>query len=158
MRNFVLLLSLFFFLNACSQTKTGIRKTYAFFQVSFPGNIPVDDNGNPMKGADTLRFVYIETSGRQAPTISSAQYNNTTYSASVFPAEKVPVTAGTKKGSDQKIIIKPAAGNSLWRIELTPAGRTKSLQKSMIIKGAVNGKPFTTTIKKEVELEPEIHA
>jgi hypothetical protein len=158
MRNLLLLLFLFLFLNACSQTKSGIRKSYAFFQLSFPGNIPVDDNGNPMRGADTLRFVYMECSGNKAPAISSVQYNNRMYDAAVFPAGKTPATPGIKKGSNEKVVLKPAAGNSLWRIELTPIERKAAPQKGMIIKGALNGRPFTSTIKKEIELEPEIHA
>ena len=64
MKNLLLILfSTTFFLTGCAQTKTSIQNSYAYFRIFIPGNLPVDDNGNPLRGADTMRVIYIETKG-----------------------------------------------------------------------------------------------
>ncbi|MGB8190363.1 MAG: hypothetical protein WCF67_00530 [Chitinophagaceae bacterium] len=160
MKNF---LSIIFFsaaclLSACAQTKTGIQNTYAYFSISFPGNIPVDENGNPLKGPDTMRVIYIETSGKAKPVIKSVQYGNVEFSAAVFAEEKYPVAIGKAQTSNQNIMLSPRKGNTLWRVELASLRALPSKSKSIIVKGTLNGRAFTRTILKEQELAPQIRA
>jgi hypothetical protein len=149
MKKLLLLMTVMFSLSVCGQT---VKKAYAFYRVQSPGNIPVDDDGKPIGGADTVRFIYIECSGNVQPVITRADYRGRMYAISTLPVENLPVMVGKAKGSERQITIKPAKGNSLWLVELSPEDR-RSPYRSKI---TLQGKRFTVTVSQEVELEPEI--
>lgn len=157
MRMLLLLICLSALFTACAQTKTGIQTTYAYFRVSTPGNIPVDEQGNPLKRDDTVRVIYIESSGTAKPEIQSVQYPGKLYTASVFAEEKFPITV--KKKDDQSLAIQPSVKtNKIWRVELTPAGPGKGPRTNKIVlKGVRGGKAFSQVIASEAELASPIY-
>lgn len=153
----LILVSSAFLLTGCAQTKTTIQNTYAFFRIFIPGNLPVDDNGNPLRGTYPVRIIYIETRGPATPDIESVQHGDNMFDASVFAEEKVPVVVGTSKSTGKNVIITPRKGNKLWRVELTPTTEMRrSANNNITIMGKLSGKRFTRVISKETELEPEI--
>jgi hypothetical protein len=159
MKNLLLILSLStsFVLTGCAQTKTSVQSTYAFFRTFIPGNLPVDDNGNPLRGPYPVRIIYIETRGPATPQIESVQHGDNMFSASVFAEEKVPVVVGIGKASGKTVVINPRKGHKLWRIELTPTTEMRrSASNKITVTGMLSGKKFTRIISKETELKPEI--
>ena len=139
------------FFTACAQKSTGIQKTYAYFRVSTPGNIPVDEHGNALERDDTVRVIYMECSGAAMPVIDYVQYPGKLYTASVFKEEQVPVTVG-------RFTIRPAKANTLWRVELTPSDEKKPPRTSKIImKGKRNGRTFSQVIVRETQLASPLH-
>lgn len=112
----------------------------------------MDDDGKPIGGVDTVRFIYIECSGNEQPVITRADYRGRVYGVATYPVETLPVILGKAKGTGRQISIKPAKGNTLWLVELSPEDR-RSPYKSRI---TLQGKRFTVTVSKEVELEAEI--
>ena len=144
---------------SCAQPLHGLQKGYAFFKKSAPGNIQVDEKGNEIKpGIDTVRFIFIEWKGTLSPTIDSIQYRNKIFSISVFPVEQSQVEIGQEKIGGENIILKPAKGNTLWRILLTSAVKRNSTvaNDKIILKGKKNGRPFQWVIDKEIEIQAEI--
>ncbi len=144
---------------ACAQSLHGIQKGYAFFKESIPGNIQVDERGNEVKpGIDTVRFIFIEWKGRVLPPINTVQYKNKNFQVSIFPVEQSQVEVGQEKISGKNIILKPAKGNTLWKLLLTSAVNKNSLTPSykIILKGKKNGQPFQWVIDNEVEIQAEI--
>lgn len=153
---FILILSAFF-LPACTQTKSSIRNSYAFFRMFIPGNLPVDDNGNPLHGPYPVRIIYIETSGAATPKVESVQCGKWMFEGSVFAEEKVPVVVGKSKATGKDVVISPRKGNKLWRVELTPTTEIRlSPNKNIVVRGVLGGRKFTRVISKETELESEI--
>jgi hypothetical protein len=156
-RTFLTLTFLSLLFSACAQTRTGIQKAHAFFKVSIPGNIPVDEQGNPMKRDDTVRVIYMECSGAAKPEINEVLYPGKAYTASVFE-EKSSVQVGNENYNNSPLSVKPAKGNTLWRVELTPSGAKKTPRTNkIIIKGARNGRTFSQVIEGETQLASPIH-
>ena len=144
---------------SCAQPLYSLHRGYAFFKKSTPGNIQVDEKGNEIKpGIDTVRFIFIEWKGKLSPTIDSVQYRNKIFNASVFPVEQAYVEVGQEKISGENIILKPAMGNTLWRILLASTNKKPSFAEKAVIrlKGKKNGRPFEWVIDKEIELQAEI--
>lgn len=137
-------------LGACAQTRSGIRNTYAYYKVSIPGNIPVDERGVPLERDDTVRVIYLECSGAAKPEVTTVEYPGRLYTASVFE-EGQTVTVGD-------FTLKPAKGNRLWRVELTPSEEKKVPRTTkIIIKGARNGRAFSQAVAGETRLPSPIH-
>ncbi|MDQ3681728.1 MAG: hypothetical protein M3352_01490 [Bacteroidota bacterium] len=143
----------------CAQSLHSMQNGYAFFKKLNPGNVQVDENGNEAnRGADTVRFIFIELKGKLSPSIDIVLYRNEIFNASIFPVEQSQVEVGQEKISGENITLKPAMGNTLWRIILTKANKKNSLAASdkIILKGKKNGQPFQWVIHKEVEIQAEI--
>lgn len=136
---------------ACSQV---VKKAYAFYKVQAPGNIPVDDAGRPLGGADTVRFVYLECAGNSQPSINGVDYRGRVYDATVFAVEDTPVVVKPLKGKD--MLLKPDNGNQLWLAELTEGIGRSAYSSKMILRILINKKRFTVTVGKEIEVIPEI--
>lgn len=143
----LLLLPLF----ACGQA---VKKAYAFYKVQAPGNIPVDDDGKPLSGVDTVRFIYLEAAGNAQPVITNAGYRGRVYDASVFAVEETPVVMKLVNGKD--MTIKVDKGNRLWLAELTEGIGRSGYSSKIMLRVTLNKKRFTVTVGKEVEVEPEI--
>ncbi|HVE61974.1 MAG TPA: hypothetical protein VNA26_09150, partial [Chitinophagaceae bacterium] len=121
--------------NACAQSIHDMQKGYAFFKESIPGNIQVDEKGNEIKPAlDTVRFVFIEWKGKSSPPIDIVSYRGKIFNASIFPVVQTQVEIGQAKISGENIILKPARGNTLWRILLTYTDNRPSLAGKPVIK------------------------
>lgn len=147
---------------SCAQQKVSIKKMYAFNQLRFPGNIPVDDNGNPLiTGPDTVIYIYIETSGT-APGWQNAIINGRTYAVSATPVYSVPVDIGISEQNGQPISISAGKESKLWQIMLSlrdawhkiPPTQPSHAPEEIILEGTYNGKPFKKIIMKQVTLQP----
>jgi len=144
---------------SCAQSLHDMQKGYAFFKESIPGNIQVDEKGNEIKpGIDTVRFIFVEWKGKLPPPIDIVLYRNRIFNVSIFPVEQPHVELGQEKISGKNIILKPAKGNTLWKLLLTSVGNKNSLTYSykIILEGKKNGQPFQWVIDKEVEIQAEI--
>jgi len=146
-------------LTSCAQTKYSIKKIYAFSVEHLPGNIPVDPNGKSLyRGPDTLNTVFIELQGE------AVHWNTAWKNGKVYNIDSSPVTGdvheiGQEKVSGKKVIIQPAKGNRLFRLELVPTDRKiKSpmsvLPGQILIKGKAGNKVILRKITDQVELVP----
>jgi hypothetical protein len=136
---------------ACGQV---VKKAYAFYKVQAPGNIPVDDEGRPLGGADTVRFVYLECAGNSQPSINGVDYRGRVYDATVFAVEDTLLVMKLLNGKD--MLLKPGKGNRLWLAELTEGIGRSAYSSKMILRVLINKKRFTVTVGKENEVIPEI--
>jgi hypothetical protein len=142
----------------CAQPLHGFQKGYAFFKKSMPGNIQVDEKGNEVSPvADTVRFIFIESKGKLPPSIDNVIYRNKTFNISILPVNQPQVQVGQEKISGKNIILKPARGNTLWKILLISTDKIPVPGNTVIkLKGKQNGKSFEWVIDREIELQAEI--
>jgi hypothetical protein len=142
---------------SCAQSKYGIRKVDAFFSEHLPGNIPVDSDGNSLyPGPDTINTIYLETKGVSIKWIA-AWKNGKSFSVVTTAIEETPFEAGVNKLSDKKIILKPAAGNKLWLLQLvkdeTPSkSPVKAKPGEIILKGKSGKNTIIQKINSQTEL------
>jgi hypothetical protein len=116
---------------ACAQTKYGIKHIYAFSTEQFPGNIAVDEKGNPLhSGADTLNTIYMETGGLPVQW-NTAWKNGKTYSVAMRQITSLPFDAGRIRGGNDSVILTVEKGNQLWRIDLLPAEQDISIPQKI---------------------------
>ena len=90
---------------------------------------------------DTSIVIYIET--KTKPILwDTAWQKGQAYLITAFPIEHSPINAGTRKGGNT-VIIKPAKGNFLWQLQLSPTRSLKILpgkltRQEIILKGKVD--------------------
>lgn len=145
-----LLLLLMLPMFACGQA---VKKAYAFYVVQAPGNIQVDDDGKPLSGVDTVRFLYLEVAGNTEPVVNKVEYRGRVYDAAVH-REPTGVTANPRKG--KQVVITFGPNTRLYRVELAEGIGRSAYSTKMILRVLLNKKRFTVTVGEEVELEPEI--
>jgi len=145
---------------APAQTVPGIKRSYAFLTEHQPGNIMVKPDGSPVHdGPDTLLTVYLEMPAAGAPVIAwrKAWWCGVTYSINAVPAGKTQKEVGTGKANREKIILTPAKGNCLWKLDLFHAENSAApplLSKpgELILEGKRAGKKIILHISNVVEL------
>jgi hypothetical protein len=136
------IVSLVFAQNTC-----GIKKGYAWYNVSMPGMQMADEKGNPVDPKPNItRFIYVEYIGTKMPDIKAVLYNATELSFSVVAIKEKTVWVGDKKLNPNNSIT-AKKGNSLLKIDLQPAdGKTMPDTgcKNIVIKikGAINSCSF----------------
>lgn len=135
---------------ACGQ---GVKKAYAFYRVQAPGNIPVDDDGKPLAGVDTVRFLILECAGSAQPVIANVNYRGRVYDASVFAVEETPMVVKLLNGKD--LSLKIEKGNRLWLAELAEGIGRSAYSSKIMLRVMLNKKRFSVTVGKEVELQTE---
>ena len=152
-------------IQACSQSRNA-PKAYAFIQHMNYGTVAVDDKGNQVTpGSRTTRSVYVECTGNTKPLIQKISYNDIVYkNPPMISLGDKQVQVGIRKADGENIILLPAHGYKLWKIELQVpvlqphAGQINANEKTppqkIIISGKQNGRSFTLTINNEVELQP----
>ena len=150
-------------ISSCAQWKPVVKKSYAYLLVTHAGMIAVDDNGNPRSnGVHTSHFIYIETEATATPQWEAALLNKNVYSVTAAPLSQKTLQVGFSK-ADEPIIIKPATGNKLWRIDLGEIIKNRKMEDyvkkqisagSIILLGKMNNKSFTHTIANQTELRP----
>jgi hypothetical protein len=141
-----------------SQSNYGIRRTDAFFTEHMPGNIRVDDNGQPVfHGPDTITTIYIETTGSPIKWIA-AWKDGKSFSVIATAINERPFEVGVNKINNKKIILKPRKGNKLWLLQLEkketsskPPVKTK--RGEIILQGRSGGKLFIQKINSQTELD-----
>ncbi len=150
--------------SSCAQSKQVIRKSYSYLLVTHAGMIAVDDNGNQRSnGVDSSHIIFIEMPTAATPTWDAALLNNKTYSISASPVSQKTVQVGFSQTDEQLIIIKPSAGNKLWRIDLGEIIKDRKIEAqvnkqnspgSIVLKGMMNNKTFTHIITNRTVLRP----
>jgi hypothetical protein len=150
-------------ISSCAQAKPVIKKSYAYLLVTHAGMIAVDDNGNQRSnGVDSSHIIFIETSATATPKWDAALLNNKTYLITASPVSEKTVQVGFSQ-IDEPIIIKPAAGNKLWRINFGEKIQDRKIEElvnkqnsrgSIILKGKMNNKTFTHIITNRTVLRP----
>lgn len=142
---------------ACAQSKPVIRKTYGYYSERLPGNIPVDQQGNPLPGfgPDTI-YTFFADSKAAGIIWDTAWIGEKAYT---IVAEKIrlnSIEAGIEKSNGQPIVIKAGNGGILWRLDLVlldTVTRSRDLPKKWItIKGSCKGKSFEMKISNLIEL------
>ena len=149
-------------LASCAQNKYLSEETqadvFATFTVQMPGNIPVDAHGNEIEEPRAKKYtVYLETSSAENTWID-AWIGNEHFTLESGIVENFPFNAGTKKSTDQKIMIARKQDNFLWQLKLHPAYDQKTAPEKVsgnviILQGNKDGKKVTRQINKIIEIE-----
>jgi hypothetical protein len=157
----VLLLSFCF--SSCSQTKKlQMGKSYGFFQKFTPGIIPREGMGNRQRSyPDTLYAIYVETKG-PAPDWQKAWTKTNSYLVRILPANDSLVFVGEKKGSGEKVQLKPSKEYSFQRLQLVKERETTRAPKSVgensvLLQGSFGSKPFYYTVSSFTELQAPLY-
>jgi hypothetical protein len=106
-------------LSSCAQTKPSIRIINVYADIKYPGNIPVDDNGKPLKSGPDTAFTMLVEAGKEAIKWGHVFYGNKVYTVIPTLIKKLPFEIITKE-SGKKTRLKPAAGKQFWHLELVP--------------------------------------
>jgi hypothetical protein len=157
---FIAILLVNLFVTACAQTGT-LVKAQAFYKLSFPGTVLRDMEGKEVdRGVDTVYQVYLEVKGNARPVIDSVFIKGRPFTAVVYPLTKPEYAIGNRKSDEQRVVLHPVKGNSIWRIEISPVTKPARTKKSFIpvqLKGRKAGKNFSYNITRLIELSPDIH-
>ena len=157
MKNILIFVMLGVSLAGCAQMNKSIVKANAYFTIPTPGNIPVDDNGNPRQIQPIKVYnVFMELKG-QTPEWTGAWINEKFYTLIPLPIKEQKAIIGKRKDNDQKIMMEAAAGNILLQFELAP---NEALHKppqtlkpnELLLAGKWKGKPFYYKISNIIEL------
>lgn len=133
-----------------------LKKAYAYYTQTMPGNIFQDDKGNPVHPQPVIdRVLYMECSGSKMPVLEKVLYNTLPMRTSISRAEGTKMHPGKLflDGKDIFISIKP--GNTIWKIipeinpenKIVPAGCT-----NIIIRIRSTGRSCQLALKPEIEL------
>ncbi len=147
-------------LSSCAQSRY-IKKVYAFSIQINPGAPPKYKNGVEVNRSQIKKFIYLECTGSSKPTINEVEYKGNLYKdPEIFFAGNEQIKAGINQSTGKVVLLSPAKGNRLWRIEITIAesekNKTVSAKNNIVINGEKDGHPFTVKIDKEIELKPFI--
>jgi hypothetical protein len=134
-----------------------ITRAWAFVTESVPGVSMVDDNGNTVDPTPIIeRIIYLETSSKQAPIITTVKYGATNFTVSSITCvneAKHNVGIDYKKGTP--IFLTAKTGNKIWRLSTEPA-MTKTVNAAptinIIITGKLGKKIFKQLLKTETRL------
>lgn len=139
----------------CMAQPSLIKKGYAFFTVSLPGNIIVIKGKTIPTAHNVERFIYVETKGSETPDVDSVIYRGIPVKVSIQAAGDQPFTPGIKKSNGQKIILTPQKGNHLWKITLQEITGSLSVPKHsrpIVIREHIDSRTRNFIINKEDEL------
>ena len=141
---------------SCAQSKYSIKNIYSVYKVHLPGNIAVDENGNEIPSRDTINLIYLE-SPTQNIHWTNAWKNGKTFS--ILPAliDSNSYDIGTKKMTNENMIIHSSGGNKLWQLQLIASDETmpqpeKLLRDEILLEGIYQGKKILQKVEKQVEL------
>ncbi len=153
-----LLMLVLFGIVACAQEKYGIKNVQLFSRVQMPGNIPVNEKGEPLRGPDTIYSIIVETTGK--PVQWKAAYTkNKVYSITATLVSNLPYDAGIDDANGKKILLTPAKGNQLWLLDLSPmetdtAARPTVISPGiMLLQGKKGNTPFSRTIQQKTDIQ-----
>jgi hypothetical protein len=146
---------------SCSQSRTGIYKTYSFYKINTPGNIPVDDKGKPIgKIHDTTRVIYFESGKEISPLLRAVLVNGSYYKPLITKITGNAEEAGTLIETNKPVIVKGKANTQLWKVE--PGIKIDTLSTSKLKDDRVylvvefKGRNTMQVIKEHRELVPEL--
>ncbi len=155
-------------LPSVAQSGSVIRKTYAYYFQSIRGNYPSNQNIAVLDGKvdtiqplparfDTFIVIYAETKSKHI-LWDMAWQNKQPYHITALPLEQTGFQAGFVKAGSQ-LILKPAKGNFLWQLHLSPTGSIKNTpvkitKDKIILKGQYKGKKIEWKTAPLVEIVP----
>ena len=152
---FIFLTLLFFTYISNAQKKCKTLEAKAFISISMPGNIPVDENGNPfLVKENIIRTIYLTTSCQLPPVLLTIKYYN---------LEGIKISNGVtlknvialKVIVDKSIAIKKIKGSTTWRLDID-LGENKIEQNNTLriqINGTLGKEKFDLKLKSETKLE-----
>ena|SRR6185369_6221572 len=141
-----------------AQTNYGIKKIYAYYEEHMPGNIPVGEDGKPLKKYPTvIHHVFIETTAKTKIDWKTAWKDGKSFSITKTEMTSFPVELGKEKSGEKEVRISPVKGNKLWQLQLNLQDKTtkspiKAKEGEIILQGIYNGKKIYKRIEKEIEL------
>ena len=152
MYRLVMLIMLASQLIACAQQKPIIRDARAFFFERTPGNVPVDPRtGEAIVRRDTIITVYVETTATDIRW-DTARHNGEVWLIDAWLVNASQWEAGTTR-ANEKIILKPAAGHVLWRLNLKrPDAASAGGLGDIFLEATYEGRRITRKISSMVEL------
>ena len=139
---FYSLLSTCFF--ACAQSKYSITNIHAFYKVHLPGNIAVSENGIEIPSRDTVNLIYLESNSKDIQW-RNAWKNGKTFIILPTVIDANSYDVGTKKATDENMVIHTTNGNKLWQLQLIASDTAipppvNILQNELLLDGVCQGK------------------
>jgi len=159
-RLFLFIYLLVFAAFGCTQ-KYGIIKTHAYTKKMTAGNIPVDENNQPLSsGVQKIHLLFIETKVQEAPNWDTAWIEGKGYTTELLKITQAQLNIGKIKDGTEEVIIKPDNGNTLWQAMLTPVQQNQQFSyslstnnpKEILLMGTWKNKRVIYKIKKQTEL------
>lgn len=148
------LLGLFFLSGLQAQVNCKAIKGHAFYIITLPGTMQVDENGNPVPPKiNKERFIYFTTTCKTKPIINTVLYGKTVVRADEQPTAENSFTA--TKTDKKSIRLKAFKGNYLWKINVVEKDGKAIPDKKMTItvSGKMGTKPFLIMMKEETQLQ-----
>ena len=141
---------------ACAQSKYSIKNIYAFYKVHLPGNIAVTEHGDEIPRRDTINLVYIESPSNDIHW-KNAWKNGKTFTILPTLIDSGSYDVGTKKTTNENMLVRATRGNKLWQLRLITSDETIAppeniLQDEILLEGVYHGNKILKTIKIAVEL------
>lgn len=153
MRNLIFIITALLFMQlASAQKQCTVSKASAFFRTVPPGNIPVDENGNPrVMPENKERYIYLFSSCKSKPDIEELRYGNDRLNAGIAEGPQKSFFVGISSAG-KKTILRAAPGYFIWKINVDGATAKRYPQK-IFIKGKVGLRPFALRLYGETELQ-----
>ncbi len=141
---------------ACAQSKYSIKNIHAFYKVHLPGNIAVTENGNEIPSRDTVNLIYLESPSKDMHWIN-AWKNGKTFKILPTLIDSSSYDIGTKKTTNENMLIHASAGNKLWRLQLIALEEaipqpTNVQQDEILLESIYHGKRILQKVENPVEL------
>ena len=156
MKKLVLAIAVLFSLNAAeAQRSCFITKGSAFYRIVMPGNIPVGPDGKPREmPVNEERFIYLLSSCKIKPAITSIMYGTNGVSAVVNEETEKTVTVGNDP-SGKQILLHAPKGYFFRRLDITGTDSlpAESRPAKIWIRGTIANKKFSLYISKESRAE-----
>jgi hypothetical protein len=148
------LLLLFFVTNTDAQKPCSILSANAFYSVVMPGNMPVDENGNPRKiKINKSRTIFISSNCNTAPVISKVIYDNVFAAFFIEKATNKEVS-NLMDVANNRIKLNLSKSSFLWKITIVESNNISLPEnpETISILWKQKTKVNKLVIKKEMQL------
>ena len=137
-----------------------VGRSFAYCKFSNPGTIIAPGAGKKSATLIQERIIYLEIKDTAKPEIKSVVSGKYRFSNSITAVSSFPESPGINLSTSQAVTIKKRPGYSLWRIDIFPEDAQMTVPaivlNNYVVKGSLNGKRFTVSIKKETLLSSEM--
>jgi hypothetical protein len=148
------LLLLFFIANIFAQKPCSILSANAFYSIVMPGNMPVDENGNPRKVKPNYsRTIFISSNCSVAPVVNKVMYDNISAPFFIEKAKKEEVS-NLMDDMNNKIKLNVSTSSFLWKISIVESGGISLPEKpkTILLLWKFKNKSSKILIKNEKQL------
>lgn len=131
----------------------------AFFTVSSPGTIMVDENGNAVGQWFVNHFIYLQVKGNSKPEVTSLTYNGVPYSVQINKEMTDKISVGNNFNNNEAITLSATPGYSIWKISglvKDEKRQLKSAADKIILKGSNGKQNFAYTMNGETQIQTEM--